>query len=173
MKTKLFHLQKSKHSSFSPGRKFRPFRKINRGGGGNLKFSFKPTRTTLVFFFSILFLFLCIVAYSFQSIFPKFKTGGDVIVSPKVGSSSLGVFNTALKDKNIQFDTMKVATESPTLVVFLSNGGYAYLDLNTNPETQTALLSRILSRILVDNPNKKVKYIDLRHEKAIVGFQSP
>lgn len=116
---------------------------------------------------------ICLILYQFQSIFPKFRTGSTIVVSPDVGPSSLGSFNTALKDKNIQFDTMKVATESPTLIIFLSNGGYAYLDLNTNAQIQTELLSRILSRILVDNPSKKLKYVDLRHEKAIVGFQSP
>lgn len=169
MKTKLFHLRKTTSSNFKPSRKANPFKKLRTQRG----FSLRPGKMFFVFLVSVLFFITAIAAYQLQPFFPKFGVRTTEVISPNVSASSLGVFNAALKQKGIQFDTMKVATESPTVVVFLSKGGYAYLDLNTDVEAQVSLLSRILSRITVDNPNKKIKYIDLRHEKAIVGFQSP
>lgn len=170
MKTKLFHLQKVRSSNFKPSRKTNPFKKIRNAR----KFNVKLGKIFIFFCVSVLFLVLAIIAYFMQPFIPKFGDNSTAeIISPNVSASSLGVFNAELKQKNIQFDTMKIATESPTVVIFLSNGGYAYLDLNTDASAQVTLLSRILSRITVDNPNKRIKYIDLRHEKAIVGFQNP
>lgn len=165
MRKSPFHF-KNKYPSAG---KFRPFRRVSRQKG-LLK---KPDKMFYAFLLSALFVTVAFILTQFPSILPKFQGRKTEIVSPQVSASSLGVFNAALKAKNIQFDTMKTATESPTLVVFLSNGGYAYLDLNTDAQAQVLLLSRILSRVGIDSPSKKIKYIDLRHEKAVIGFQSP
>lgn len=108
--------------------------------------------------------------YGFPSILPTFESGSEEIIAPNASKPNLSTFNTQLKSKNIQFDTMKVATESPTVVVYLSSGAYAYLDLNTDAKAQVDLLSLILSRVSQEANSKKLKYVDLRLDKPVVKF---
>ncbi len=139
--------------------------------GSGTKFSIrKPGRQLLIFMVSCIFLLVCIALAAFPSILPTFGSSNEKILAPNASIQSLSVFNTQLKSKNIQFDTMSVATESPTVVVYLSNGAYAYLDLHTNAKAQADLLSLILSRIASDNQPKKLKYVDLRYDKPVVKY---
>ncbi len=165
MKKRLFNLSKTHASS---GRVHsNPFRKIRNRKKLSLQ---KPNRAFVIFGLSCLFLFICIVLYSFPSVLPQFESNTGTIVTPNTTVPSLSLFNSHLKSKNIQFDTMRVATESPTVVVYLSNGGYAYLDLNTPPAPQVDLLSLILSRISSEANPKKLKYVDLRADKPVIKF---
>lgn len=130
----------------------------------------RPNKIFFVFLSSVVFLCLAVVLYNFQDLLPHFKVSSREVVRPNTAASDINVFYSALKKNNIQFDNLKNATESATLVVHLSNGGYAYLDFNRDPAMQAELLALIISRVTVETPQKKPKYIDLRHEKAIVKF---
>ncbi len=165
MKKRLFSLSRthsSEHKVFT-----NPFKKVRARKSIKLA---KPGKTHLVLFLSFVFLLICVVLYNFPSILPVFESGSQEIIAPNALKPSLSVFNTQLKSKNIQFDTMKVATESPTVVVYLSDGAYAYLDLNTDAASQVDLLSLILSRISQEANSKKLKYVDLRFDKPVVKF---
>lgn len=130
----------------------------------------RPNKMFFVLLLSVVFLLLAAVLYNFQDLLPRFRTSSKEIVKPNVEASDINTFYTALKKKNIQFDNLKNATESSTLVVHLTNGGYAYLDFNRDPGMQADTLSLIIQRVTIESPQKKLKYIDLRHQKAIVKF---
>lgn len=165
MKKRLFSLSKT-HASTGHNR-MNPLRKVRRGQKLSLK---KPTKPFYFLIVSVLFLVLCVVLYNMQDLLPKLNGRTEAIVTPNISAPNLSKFNAHLKEYNIQFDTMRVATESPTVVVYLSSGAYAYLDLNTDPKAQADLLSVILARINREPSNQKLKYVDLRFEKPIVKY---
>lgn len=165
MKKRLFSLSHTHSSKRNIGsahhKKVRSGKKLSLG---------KPSKQFLLLIVSFLFLFSCIALAAFPSILPTFGSSNEKILAPNASTQSLSVFNTQLKSKNIQFDTMRVATESPTVVVYLSSGAYAYLDLHTDAKAQADLLSLILSRITAETQPKKLKYVDLRYDKPVVKY---
>lgn len=98
------------------------------------------------------------------------QSSSDTIISPnQVSSVSLNL-QQALTRENILFDSIERATESAAIVVHLKSGGYVYFDSSMNYSSQAKLLGSLLSRISIEEKNKKVRYIDMRFEKAIVKF---
>jgi len=165
MKKRLFSLSKT-HASTGHIR-INPLRRVRKGKKLSLG---RPTRPILLLVLSVAFLLLCVVVYNMQDLLPKFNGRTEAIVIPNAPAPSLSLFNKQLKEKNIQFDTMRIATESPTIVVYLSSGAYAYLDMNTDAKAQVDLLSMILARINREPSVQKLKYVDLRYEKPIVKY---
>lgn len=96
--------------------------------------------------------------------------GKTNIIRPDASHQQIDSFEKALKKYNIQFESLSYATQSPTLVIKVSKDSYVYLDTTKNASNQVKLLSGILSRLVIEYPQKKLKLIDLRFEKPIVKF---
>ncbi|MGE5042302.1 MAG: hypothetical protein ACM3IJ_05380 [Candidatus Levyibacteriota bacterium] len=114
-----------------------------------------------------------LLAYIYIPRFIRLTPAHDTsaIVSPNQVTSTALSLQEALSRENIQFDSIEKATESAAVVVHLATGGYVYFDNALNYSSQAKLLSALLSRISIEEKNKKVRYIDMRFEKAIVKFE--
>jgi len=75
-----------------------------------------------------------------------------------------------LEKEDIFFDSVSKATTSATLVIMLEKNSFAYLDFSEDLEPQVQVLANIIKRVKIDNPGKKIKYIDLRFGKPIIKF---
>lgn len=73
-----------------------------------------------------------------------------------------------LEKQGIEFDEISLATTSSALIITLEKNSYVYLNSSEDIESQIKVLSNILLRIGIENPGKKVHYIDLRYYRPIV-----
>lgn len=128
--------------------------------------------------FFIIFIFVGVGAlllggYSAISVIPAIFPAHEenFIISPNQIPTEKQDLRKLLTEKNIQFNAIYKASESSTLVVSLSKGGYVYFDLSKDLESQTGLLSTLMDRMTIEEKNKKIQYIDMRYEKAIVKFE--
>ena len=109
-------------------------------------------------------------AFSFvPAFFPAHEE--NFIISPNQIPTEKQDLKKMLTEKKIPFTTMYKASESSTLVVKLASGGYVYFDVSKDLKSQAGLLSSLLDRITIEEKNKKIQYIDMRYEKAIVKFE--
>jgi len=124
----------------------------------------------LILTLTIFFFFLALLLYKFQNLFPHFVTDSKIIVRPDSTNKDYSDLIHELKDNNIEFDSIKEASQSSTAIVLLKDGSYVYFNSSMDFSSQAKILSGILSRLSIENPNKKLKYIDLRFDKAVVKF---
>ncbi len=120
----------------------------------------------LAVFFFLLALFL----YKFQNLFPHFVSDSKNILRPDSVKKDYSDLKRSLKDSSIDFDSIKEASQSPAVIVTLKDGSYVYFNSTMDFSSQVKILSGILSRFSIENPNKKLKYIDLRFDKAVLKF---
>lgn len=131
----------------------------------------KNSKFLLLFFgIGVVFFALAIVLYMFQNKIPRIEMPSNAIVRPDSAKRDEINFTKAFKEQGLVFESIAYATESPTLIVKLPEGAYAYLNSSEDPKPAIKILKSILSRISIEQKNKKLKYIDLRFEKAIVKF---
>lgn len=130
----------------------------------------KNTAYSIIFLCVLVFFLLSLAVYTFQDLIPRFSVDTQDIVSPNSTVSKDADFKSALQKFRVPFESLRYATESPTLVVQLSPDTYAYLNTSLSAFSQVKLLANILSRLSIQEKEKKFKYIDLRFEKAIVRY---
>lgn len=113
---------------------------------------------------------LAVLLYAFQNKIPRFNLDSSDIVMPVNPGKQQIDFSGILQKNGIVFDSITYASESPTLIVKLSDGTYVYFNSTENPTPAIKVLKNILSRLSIADKNKKVKYIDLRLQQAVVKF---
>ncbi len=133
----------------------------------------KRKKFAKIIFFLAGFTALIFGAYTAFIFLPAFFPTHEenFIISPNQIPTEKQDLKKMLSEKNIPFSTMYKASESSTLVVKLSSGGYVYFDLSKDLSSQAGLLSTLLDRMTIEEKNKKIQYIDMRFEKAIVKFE--
>jgi len=133
----------------------------------------KRKKFAKIIFFLSGFTALIFGAYTAFIFLPVFFPAHEenFIISPNQIPTEKQDLKKMLSEKNIPFSTMYKASESSTLVVKLSSGGYVYFDLSKDLSSQAGLLSTLLDRMTIEEKNKKIQYIDMRFEKAIVKFE--
>lgn len=137
---------------------------------GAVKHEKKSKRVILLFAVGVLFFAAALAVFYFQSLLPHITLNSGTVVSPASSLKDVNLLQDELKKNNIAFDSVSEATTSPSFVVSLKDGSYAYMSKTENISSQAKLLSSILSRIAIESPNKKLKYIDLRFDKAVIKF---
>lgn len=108
--------------------------------------------------------------YSLRFFFPHVVVAPSSIVKPNDTHNKSLSFEDALKAENIEYTSLSYASQSSTLIVTFPDKSYAYFDTGLSPTGQAKLLEKILSRMRIEKPHAKLKYIDLRFEKAVVKF---
>lgn len=131
----------------------------------------KKGRVFLLLSLALLFFVLSLVLYKFQYLFPNISTDNPEVLRPVSMKKEHLDLTSALVKNNIDFESVKESTQSSTIIVALSNKSFVYFKLSSDVESQAKLLSSLLSRIAIENPNKKLSYIDLRFDKAVVKFR--
>ncbi len=124
----------------------------------------------LILALALFFFFLALFLYKFQNLFPHFVSDSKIILRPDSIKKDYSDLARALKDNNVDFDSIKEASQSSAVIVSLKDGSFAYLTRSMDFVSQVKILSGILSRISIENPNKKLRYIDLRFDKAVIKF---
>lgn len=129
-------------------------------------------RSEIVFLFYGLFCLVLFLAAIFLSLFffPHRVVAPSYIINPNDNKNWSEGFEKELGKQGIEFDSLSYASQSSTLIVKLKNDAYVYMNTSISPSGQVKLLKTILSRMTIENPDKKVKYVDLRFEKAVVKF---
>jgi hypothetical protein len=131
----------------------------------------KKSISYLVLFFSgVIFFILMLSLYYFKNLLPHPAYESEKILSPGVQQGNDLDFRKALRKYNINFESINQATLSSTLIVKLDKNSYVYFNLSKDSVSQAKILSEVLRRSLIENPDKKLKYIDLRFDKAVVKF---
>lgn len=127
---------------------------------------------TFILFLTGIFIFgasLCL--FYFQDLLPHVHQTTIQIVKPNAVVQGSQQLANSLHKNNIPYESITSATESPSFIVKLPSNTYAYFSATEDISSQARLLSDILSRVSIENPNKKLKFVDLRFEKAIIKFQ--
>ena len=75
-----------------------------------------------------------------------------------------------LEQEDVLFESVTKATTSATLIIVLGKNSFAYLDFSEDLEPQVKVLANIIKRVRIDNPGRKIRYIDLRFGKPIIKF---
>lgn len=116
------------------------------------------------------FCIFSILLYYFQSMLPRFSMDSSNVITPNSVVRQDVTYKEALIKQGIVFESLTYATESPTLIVKLPNGAYAYFNATEDPTSSVKLLGSILGRLSIEDKTKKLKYVDLRFDKAVVKF---
>lgn len=119
----------------------------------------------------ILFFVFTLSLFFLKEYLPKPQLKSSSIISPEVENNKVENFRKELKKKGINYESITLATTSSTMIVKLGKDSYAYVNTLKDPIAQIKILSEILVRLGIENPDKKIKYIDLRFEKAVVKYK--
>lgn len=106
-----------------------------------------------------------------NSTFPVFENKvPKAVIQPVVLARGREPLEKLLEEKEILFEEISYATTSSTAVITLQKNSFAYIDSSGNLANQIEQLSKILTRMKIENPGKLIKYIDLRYGRPIVKF---
>lgn len=109
-----------------------------------------------------------------SSYFPAFiknKEPEAVIKPINITGKEAPPVDKLLQIAGVQFEEISYATTSSTLIITLEKDSFVYFDTTTDISSQITVLKTILKRMKIDNPGKKINYIDLRFGKPIIKSQ--
>lgn len=76
-----------------------------------------------------------------------------------------------LSENQIDYMLITAASQSATIIIELESGAYVYVKNADEALGQIPILSQIITRTGIEQPGKKISYIDLRFENPIVKFK--
>lgn len=137
-------------------------------------------RTRSAFFYTSLVVIILILIFSSLFIakvfFPNFLSQDEKIISPEVKTGKMLDFEKKLKENNIAFSKIYIATSGAYLIAKLENGPTVYFSNEKPVDLQVRSLHEVLTRLTIDGQpqkntgSKEPKLIDFRFDKPIVRF---
>ncbi len=138
----------------------------------------KRTRST--FFYTslvvVILIFIFSSLFAAKVFFPNFLSQDEKIISPEVKTGKILDFEKKLKQNDISFDKVFIATSGAYLIAKLDNESTVYFSNEKPVDLQVRSLHEVLTRLTIDGQpqkntgSKEPKLIDFRFDKPIVRF---